>query len=339
MEFKNKLIVKEDLKNFVCNADLFKHLSWLNVVRESVGYNYFGVLTEVKDPLALNIFFEFKKGPFKLAGSPLRGCHTPYIEPIWFKTDISDDLKINIFKSQFFFLKKLKYSYLEWGFKEKENYNSQFARDIKAEILNKETFLLKLENNLDIMWKKLESRGRNMVRKAEKKGVIIKERTGTIEEINMFYSMLQGTFAKYNILPPHPKLFYEKVVQYLIPANKLLFLTAEVEDKIIATAFFIYDSNEIHFLSGTSLSEFNEYAPNNLIHWYVIKFAVNKELKFYDLGGKGIPSIDKFKASFGAEVHSYFKIIWESNLTKIAEKSFMKVKALSDKIRFKLNKK
>lgn len=289
---------------------LFHDPLWWQVVKEGLDVSCIILKAENKSHvLAFTPFFLLKKGPFKFFGSPLRGTFTPYLGPVWVN-GISPDDKLEILKKQQETLLRLGANYIELGtdyslfsslgFGEGKNWTEQSIG----------TFLLKIQPSIESMWKKMESRGRNMVRKAEKNNVTIKELNGEENEIDFFYDMLRLTFQKRGDIPHHPKRFYRSLIERMLPQKRILFLGAEKDGKIIAAGLFPFNNEEIHYLSGASLPEYNQYAPNNLIQWHVIQFAVKNGLKRYDLGGKGIESIDRFKVSMGGEVVSYEKRIW-----------------------------
>ncbi|MFC1581155.1 lipid II:glycine glycyltransferase FemX, partial [Thermodesulfobacteriota bacterium] len=314
-----KRITKSELLRLLSNPTLFQHPSWLNAIEEGLGYKCFGLLTLCKGiPSCLNIFFESRKaGFFKLAGSPLPGSFTPYLEPIWLE-DMNDSTKIDVIIDQNEFLMKKGFSFIERRFnKTSKLFSSVNFQDF--EISSPETYVLPVEGDEDHMWNNMKGRSRNMIRKAQKSGVVIREGKGSQKELREFYSMLISVFEKSGAKPPHPFSLYESIVKYLKPESRLLILLAKKEGRIISTGFFVHDLVEIHFLSGASWPEAYKTGANNLIQWHVIIFALQHNIKAYDLGGKGIKSIDKFKASFGGVTHNYLKLKWTTRIARFAE--------------------
>jgi len=333
--FTTRFIDKNGSK-YINKFGLFLHPLWLHAIEEGLGYKNFGLITKIgSEPVCLSIFLKTKKGGIlKLAGAPLPGCFTPYMDPVWLK-DIDDYVKIKIIYEQDRFLLKNGFSYIERRFRD-DCLVEKMKNNTKYEISFPETFILKVEPDIEVMWKKMQGRSRNMVRKAEKYGVRVVQGSGSISEIELFYNMLKRVFAKSNSSPPHPFSLYKSIVNYLIPQKRLLILSALLNDKVIGMGLFIHDDKEIHFLSGASLPEAYKTGANNMIQWYAIKFACENGLKIYDLGGKGIPSIDKFKASFGGEVHRYGRIVLRSKTAFIAERLYKKFILFRDKLKTKI---
>jgi len=143
-----------------------------------------------------------------------------------------------------------------------------------------------------------------MIRKALKYNVRVRNIEPTGKYIDMYYDMLIDTFARRKAKPFHSKKVFEILCEALYP-DHLKLLLSEVDGNIASMAFFLYNKYQLYYLSGASLPEFNRYAVNNLLHWKIILFAIENGISYYDMGGKGIPSIDKFKESFGGEVVRY----------------------------------
>jgi len=319
---RHRFATRKELADLASNASLlFQKPSWFRTIEEGLKYRCVGVISGAPDPIMIVPYFSCRKGPFRMLGSPLSGSMTPYQEPLFLSKAAKNDY-FDILISQYYFLRKEGFSWIEWRFSKLNPSAEKFAEKLGVKILKKGTFIIEMNPDIDVMWKKLNSKTRNMIRKAKRAGVEIRRCKGTNEELGIFYEMLKGTFAKSGLLPPHPLAFYEACVRNLMAENRLLFLSANIEGKSIAMGFFPHDENGIHFTSGTSLSNVSKYAPNNLIHWEVISFAVKNGLSFYDMGGAGMPSIDRFKKSMGGVFEFQPRIVWKSLLTKMAARIY-----------------
>ncbi len=336
--FTNSLLDLEQLKEVPECRSLFSHPLWLRTVKDGVGYEPVGVLTEQDGRrVALQIYYRTARGPFRIIGSPLPGGFTPYFSTIYFEPGREPE-QAALLKSQFDFLRRRGYALIEWWFYERSEQLAELARLTGGRARSKSTYVLAVEEDREAMWKKLESRARNMVRKAEKEGVVARRLSGTPEEVSQFYGMLETVFAKRGLNPPHPIAFYQALARNLGPQGRLLFLSAELNGRPLAMGLFPHDDHEIHYLSGASLPEGNKLAANNLVQWETIKYAAERRLKLYNLGGRGIASIDKFKASFGGVVHDYYGIAWRSPLARAVETGFLAAKPLLDLVKHKLSR-
>jgi len=326
----HRLLDADELMKYTRQGVLYQHFSWWKSVVEGVGYDCFGLATTFQNLEIISIFYQTQKGPFRLVGSPLRGCFTDFTQPMGVQ-ELESRVLTDMLISQFNFIKANGASYIEWRFSGNVVDLVKFTDALGVEAEEKGTFILEIEPDEQLMWNKMESRGRNMVRKAEKSGVTIKHSAGGEGEIDLFYEMLKATFAKSGKTPSHPKRFYESLISNLGSVNRVLVLSAEINGKIEAMGIFPHDENRIQFLSGTSTAEGGRYAANNLIQWNVIKYAMEKRMRIYDLGGTGIPAIDKFKASFGGKPYSYYQFIWRTPTESAAEKIFFMIRPVFER--------
>ncbi len=324
-QLSNVIVEGADLEARTRGRGLFDDSSWRDAVVRGLGYRCFGVLTSAgRNELALIVYFSVKKGPFRLAGSPLQGSHTPCLEPMWYRP-LDEGARKAVLESQLHFLRNKGCSYVEWTFFRPEPAYREFCQAAGAEELPRETYLLEIKPDIEIMWKEVESRARNMIRKAEKSGVTARRLEGTAQDLEVFYAMLQETFARRGATPPHPLSFYRAAAKNLIPAGRLLILAACLEDRVLAMGLFPHDEEKVFFLSGASNAEAGKVAASNLLQWEVVRFAVDRGLRFYDMGGKGISSIDKFKQSLGPSVHGYYRIYWATRTARTARNLFFRL--------------
>jgi Acetyltransferase (GNAT) domain len=332
--YHHRCVVGDELAGLAgAGTSIFQGTPWLRVVEEGAGYHPFGVLTDAGDPMALVIWFETRRGPLRLAGSPLPGCMTAYQRPIWIGAQGPRD-RGEVLRQQLGFLRSRGFASIEWVLPEVDEDLVLKARGMGAVVSSIPTTLLDVEHSRDVMWKKLTSRGRNMVRKAEKGGVTVRRCTGTHEEAALFYGMLEGTFAKSGLRPPHPFKFYQAMWRHLIPSDRLLFLAAEADGRILAMALCVHDDREMFFTSGTSLPGVGGYAPNNLLQWHAIQFAIERGLRVYDLGGTGRAGIDQFKMSFGGRPYAYAKFAWRSPAARMAVSAYGLARPALERVRF-----
>ena len=324
--FHSRLATREELQRLTGNTSfLYNQRVWWEVVEDGLGFESIGIITEFDSaPIAMLVYFATRRGPFKLIGSPIRGSMTPYQRPIVFDK-FNKDLYCGLLRSQTEFLRALGYSSISLGFDSSEPYLTHLASDVRGELVDRNSFIVEIEPDMEKMWAKMHSRQRNMVRKAQKNHVSVRLLQGSSGEIATFYDMLSKTFAKTGNFPPHPLRFYEYCVQRMRLANQLLFLSAEVEGRTIAMGLFLHDVKTMYFISATSAADVSQFAPNNLIQWEVMRLSVEKNLQAYDMCGQGIASIDKFKQSLGGRVSPQPWIVWRSPTAKIAESAYLKL--------------
>jgi len=130
--------------------------------------------------------------------------------------------------------------------------------------------------------------------------------------------MLSNTFTRQGKKCPHPKNFFIELIS-LNKSKDALFLTAKLNNNIISAAIFIINENKMIYLSGTANKTGMNLAATSAIQWHAMQYGQENGYEIFDMGGLGIPSIDKFKLSFGGEVYNKNRWIYQKRLFSIAE--------------------
>ena len=294
---------------------IFHTLNWMEILERT--YNVKKLPIGIyQDDKQIGVFPAFlqRKGIFKLFASPLREAATPYGGPI---------IKENFLKGVFLAFDKFtkNMGYVDVTFSPKMNLDYEILRNYSYE--ERFTYILNLDPGIDDIWKNLNKKCRNMIRKAEKSNVEIIE--GDKKEcLEEYYKMVEDTYKKSNTKPPISMKYYQMVFDVLYPKKQLKVLFAEYEGELRAGAIFPYFDNRIYYWDGASYQEYNKVAPNNLIQWHLIEWAVENEFKVYDMIGANIPSIAKFKASFGGDMVKYFYVYkFNSVLAKYGRSAYV----------------
>lgn len=149
----------------------------------------------------------------------------------------------------------------------------------------------------ELIWKNLDSKNRNMIRKAIKSGVVI--RRDSIDNYSDFLEMYCETMTKDDADDYYffNKTYFE--AQRALSDNSSIFY-AVLDGKTIAGAVFYHNHQFIHYhLAGTKTS-FRKYSPNNLLLYEAACWANKQGISKMHLGG-GIIANDSlfgFKKQF-----------------------------------------
>ena len=152
-------------------------------------------------------------------------------------------------------------------------------------------------SSLELILTNMDSKNRNMVRKAKKNGIeIIK--TG-IEDFENFIPMYNETMKKNNANSYY--FFSEKYFESLLRMrqNAIIFY-ALYNGEIISGAIMYYNDRYMHYHLSGSYIKYRELAPNNLLLYEAARWASLKGIKQFHLGG-GIEANDSlfgFKKQF-----------------------------------------
>lgn len=206
------------------------------------------------------------------------------------------------------------------------NYDIDAFRNLNFKITNKETLIIDLNKNEEILWNNLHSMKIRNIKKALKNNVEVKF-TG-LEDIGEFHAMLESTYKRLGLSSPKPLDFYIKLFNAFKDNNTVKLLTAYRENKPIASCIFLFFKDTIIYWQGASYEEFMKFAPNDLIHWSIIQEGAKMGYKkynllhFHDNKGKEIVSLKNYKMSFGAELCNYYIVEREKKLFTFLKKMF-----------------
>lgn len=237
---------------------------------------------------------EQRKGPFRILGSPLPGWSTVYLGPL-FAEGVAVHAVLKAFFAEPMFCRAA-YCYCKVVDADREVDLSclGFTR-----VSRYRTYLLSLTRSEEELWKNMESRGRNMVRKAKKAGLEVRKEKG-LDFVGDFWEMSREVFGRSNMRPTYSQRLLDKVCENLSRQGELLVLSAFADGRRAATVALPHDDQTVYYWAGAAFGEFRYAAPSNLLMWESIREARRLGLKRYDLvsiyGGPG-----KFKRTFGPE--------------------------------------
>lgn len=189
------------------------------------------------------------------------------------------------------------------------------------------TFILRLDKNIQELWKGIGNKNRNMVRKAQRNGLEIIEGRSK-EDLKEFYSIYLETMKRKGS-PPQPFKFFEKMWDLFYPQNLIMPLV-RYRDKFIAGGLFFLYKNTIHHAYGCSLKEYLHLAPNDLLMWYIIEWGNEHGYSVLDFGrtreGEGTVL---FKKRWGGE-RTYMPYFYKLYKKKTIKRPEFKYKWISE---------
>tara|TARA_B110000967_G_scaffold208961_1_gene263048 strand:+ start:3417 stop:4424 length:1008 start_codon:yes stop_codon:yes gene_type:complete len=307
---------------------LFQEPFWWEIVEQGFSKNCKVALVSDRgqNKVLLPLFFH-RIGPVLRVGSPLRGTFTPYVGFIHLMDKIDITIEKDYLNCVIGFLLKKGVHWIEITFTSERDFSNHYMDTLAFKKEKPKTIVLNTNQGKEDLWLNMQGRARNLVRKAEKFGLTVNILDSNVQHIKSFYSMLEKTYKKSGQRPPHSIGFYTLMVNNAISSNNLLFLSIHKDLETVSMGMFLYNSFEMHFISGTSSQNGNKYGANNLMHWEVIKFACNHGIKRYDFGGMGIPAIDKFKKSFGGVEDCYNRYTWMTPSVRFLFKIYMRIRS------------
>jgi CelD/BcsL family acetyltransferase involved in cellulose biosynthesis len=309
---------QENLAEFpAAEAAIYHRLPWLDAIANGFGADIRFARGTGADgkTLALTPFMCKKKGPFRLIGTPLSGMYTEFAGPL-FREGATPEAEISVMTALHRLVEKSS-SYIEWGSKGEQPWGG-ILTSFGYHKITRSTLLIDLSPGENAVWSSFEGRARNMTRKAEKAGVVARILQPDEQWIIGYYEMLRATFASQGFAVPHPLSFYRQIIT-LSAAGIARCVVAEIEGKMVAGCIFLIDDKRMLYLSGVSNEQGMTLAATSLLQWHAIKEAIQLGVPEYDMGGLGVPSIDKFKRSFGGRDFAHTRWVYRSRLFGLAE--------------------
>lgn len=162
----------------------------------------------------------------------------------------------------------------------------------------------------ELIWDNIHSKNRNMIRKAEKNGIVIEHGQG-MDLFEKFIDIYNATMDKdhaeeyyYFKLP-----FYESIHNDLRDNYEMFY--AVYEGQIIAMSIMIFANCRMNYhLSGSNI-EYRNLAPSNLLLYKAALWGSEQGFKTFHLGGgvgSGEDNLYKFKAAFNKVSDYQFSI-------------------------------
>lgn len=183
------------------------------------------------------------------------------------------------------------------------------------------TLVLSLANKSeDDLWTQVvHSKRRNMIRKAEKVQINVKE-VETEQEFQDFYRAYQEASER-NDLSLLPQSFFHR---FLKARNiKLRLLNAYKDGLILSNVGLVLDKNYAIYWLGNNANDTRNEGQGELLQWEAMKLALAEGCSYYDLcyiEPERLPQIYKFKKGFAKEEVAISVQSQKSLLTKAVRK-------------------
>jgi hypothetical protein len=294
----------DDLVDAADHATVYHRSGWLAALDATTGAPMRRlVLDSDNGPLALWPIAILRKGPIRVAGSPLPGWNTAYLGPLFLPAcsdkagAVATMMRASPVRRPAFVATRTMDTGVDLsplGFRKTREF---------------ETFEMDLTLPEQALWDNLKSTCRTRIRKGEKNGLEVREENDEAY-IDSFWQMATDVFAKSNQRPPYSLAFLRQIESHLRQRGELLVTSAFLGSERVATLIIPHDQTTAMYFAGGSLASRLDLAPNNLLHWRTMLLCQKRGLKRYDfISNRGSPG--RFKATFNP-VERVSAVHWES---------------------------
>jgi hypothetical protein len=172
-----------------------------------------------------------------------------------------------------------------------------------------ETACVDLRPELERIWaESLDSKRRNMIRKAEKSGVEV--RSCGVDEL-MEYVDLVGETVDRGGFACQPAVYYAQVLKAFAPSDTARLYIARREGQALAGGIFLRQGAHCYYWHGATARGVGSFGQGEIIQWEVIKWAKAAGCEWYDLVGverERLPNIALFKLGFTKQIVPFYYV-------------------------------
>lgn len=161
----------------------------------------------------------------------------------------------------------------------------------------KVTMILSLNQDESAQWKGFNAKLRNQIRKAEKSG--LEPIIGHLDLLDGFYDVFVRNMRDLGT-PVYSKEFFKNVLEEFPDTSRII--AVRHKGKVIAAGIAIWFRDTIEIPWASSIADYRNYCPNNMLYWEAIRFAIGKGFSKFDFG-RSTPNEGtyNFKKQWGAE--------------------------------------
>ncbi|MCD4651096.1 MAG: aminoacyltransferase [Candidatus Cloacimonetes bacterium] len=169
-----------------------------------------------------------------------------------------------------------------------------------------QNYIVDLSKGKESIWECISKYARNHVRKAEKKGVVIRELTE--QEFLKAVNMMEKLYNNKNI-PFIGQNIFHQAWKVFKPSGKIYAIGAFLEEKMIGARFSLPYAETLFDWYAASDRAFSKYYPNEALAWATIAHGCDLELSLFDFGGGSLKGQfygpGKFKEKFHGKIVEY----------------------------------
>ncbi|HKW01019.1 MAG TPA: GNAT family N-acetyltransferase [Vicinamibacterales bacterium] len=188
-------------------------------------------------------------------------------------------------------------SLLTWHVRFDHHWLAPLLEQSGASHQEQETHVLRLPESHDLAFAGYKKTRRTEIRACHARGVTIRPARHH-DEIDAYCRLHEKLEAAKNFRVRYPA----KLIHALLALpNVATLLIAEVNDQVIAGAFFIRDGDCLMYWHGAADRDFASYVPSGALVDRGIQLAIAEGMRTVNFGASTSDSLRGFKESFGAE--------------------------------------
>lgn len=284
---------KEAWEEFVLThpkCSLYHRLGWKEVIENSYHHKCFYLLAKKKAELTGIL-------PLVLIRSRIFGCSLtslPFVDSAGIMAKDEETQKSLLDKA------------IQLGMEQKAGYlelrQIEALKDNLKTDTRKVTLTLELKSDTSVFWKSLPSERRNRINKAKKSNLHVE--FGGKSLLPIFYQVWAENMRDLGS-PAHSILFFENVLEAF--SSFVNIILVKHNQAYIGGAICLWFKDRFSVPWVSSLRNYYELYPNNLLYWQAMILAASKGCRIFDFGRSTVGSgTYTFKARWGAKEEQLF---------------------------------
>jgi serine/alanine adding enzyme len=168
--------------------------------------------------------------------------------------------------------------------------------DFQPSTANKILMRRALPATAEILWKEIDSKVRNQIRKGEKQGFDVQ--WGEEERLESFYRVFSRNMRDLGT-PVFPRRFFASILRHF--GADAEFCVVSLKEQPVAAALLLHGRGTTKVPCASALREFSATNSNMFMYWQLLKRAVERGQTTFDFGRSTIGSgTERFKAQWDA---------------------------------------
>lgn len=143
------------------------------------------------------------------------------------------------------------------------------------------SWILDISKSEEEVLKGMRKTTRNLVRRAERDGVVIEEGKNK-DAVEKFYAIHEETVSRHNFVP-FPKKYLEKEFEVFSPDDQISVFSASHEGKVLSSAIIVFHGQSAFYHHGASLA--SKVPASYLLLWAAIREAKKRKIKLFNFWG------------------------------------------------------
>jgi lipid II:glycine glycyltransferase (peptidoglycan interpeptide bridge formation enzyme) len=176
-----------------------------------------------------------------------------------------------------------------------------------------------LKDGFETVFKRWSKGHRSKAKKGIKSGVTVKRAT-VLEDWQHFYEVYQDTIERWGKKGVKPDFVFEwPLFETMAKRNSpnIKLWLAQYNDHIIGGHLVFYHNYHVTDWLGASRTEYLHLHPNQILKYFIIKNACEKQYSWFDLHpSMGYEGVVKFKKGFAPEIRDIYSYYFKSPLFK-----------------------